>query len=164
MPDKLSCVPIAPAIGIRLAGYLGPVFNPIGTYMVYLPLAAAVISLVTDMSKRRSSRTTHYRWFVLEGAASWAAIEVIRLFIPFAGTWRFIASPLYRRTWLIQPVSVFGIIGLGVLVMVVSPHGEFLGVFGKDNPVVFDGAEAAWRLRARQLRMTRERAPNIDCR
>ncbi|MFW5850132.1 MAG: apolipoprotein N-acyltransferase [bacterium] len=120
MPAKLSSLPVALAIGIWLQGYLGPVFNPIGTYMVYLPLAAAVISFFTDMSKRRFSQTTHYRWFVLEGAVSWAAIEMIRLFIPFAGTWGFIAYPLYRQTWFIQPVSIFGIIGLSALIMIVN--------------------------------------------
>ncbi len=120
MPPKLSSLPIALAIGIWLQGYLGPVFNPTGTYMIYLPLAAAVISFLTDMGKRRFNQKTRYRWFVIEGALSWAGIEMIRLFIPFAGTWGFIAYPLYRQLWFIQPVSIFGIIGQGILIMVVN--------------------------------------------
>jgi apolipoprotein N-acyltransferase len=120
MPPKLSSLPIALAIGIWLQGYLGPVFNPTGTYMIYLPLAAAVISFLTDMGKQRFNQKTRYRWFVIEGALSWAGIEMIRLFIPFAGTWGFIAYPLYRQLWFIQPVSIFGIIGQGILIMVVN--------------------------------------------
>ncbi len=120
MPPKLSSLPTALAIGIWLEGYLGPVFRPTGTYMIFLPAAAAVISFLTDMGKRRFNQKTHYRWFVLEGAVSWAGIEMIRLFIPFAGTWGFIAYPLYRQLWFIQPVSIFGIIGQGVLIMVVN--------------------------------------------
>jgi apolipoprotein N-acyltransferase len=120
MPEKLSSLPSALAIGIWLEGYMGPVFNPTGSYMIYLPLAAAVLSFLTDMGKRKFNQKTHYRWFVLEGALSWAGMEMIRLFIPIAGTWGFIAYPLYRQLWFIQPVSIFGIIGQGMLIMTVN--------------------------------------------
>lgn len=120
MPPKFSSLPTALAIGVWLEGYMGPIFNPTGTYMVYLPLVAALFAFVADFGKRSFNEKTHYRWFVLEGALSWAGIEMIRLFIPIAGTWGFIAYPLYRQTWFIQPVSIFGIIGLGMLVMTVN--------------------------------------------
>ncbi len=120
MPTKLSSIPTALAIGIWLEGYLGPVFRPTGTYMIYLPLAAALISFLVDMGKRKFNQNTRYRWFVLEGAVSWAGMEMIRLFIPFAGTWGFIAYPLYRQLWFIQPASIFGIIGVGALIMIVN--------------------------------------------
>jgi len=120
MPPKLSSLPTAIAIGIWLEGYMGPVFRPTGSYMIYLPLIAAVISFVVDLGKRKFNQLTHYRWFVLEGAITWAGMEMIRLFIPIAGTWGFIAYPLYRQTWFIQPASIFGIIGQGVLIMVIN--------------------------------------------
>ena len=120
MPAKLSSVPSALAIGIWLEGYMGPIFRPTGSYMIYLPMVAALISLLVDMSKRKFNLKTRYRWFVLEGALSWAGIEMIRLFIPIAGTWGFIAYPLYRQLWFIQPASIFGIIGQGVLIMTVN--------------------------------------------
>ena len=120
MPAKLSSLPTAVAIGIWLEGYMGPIFNPTGSYMIYLPLVAALFALIFDLGKRQFNQKTHYRWFVLEGAFSWAAIEMVRLFIPIAGTWGFIAYPLYRQVWLIQPTSIFGIIGQGMLVMIVN--------------------------------------------
>ena len=120
MPSKFSSLPTALAIGIWLEGYMGPIFNPTGSYMIYLPLAAALISFLVDMGKRKFNQQTHYRWFVLEGALSWAGIEMIRLFIPIAGTWGFIAYPLYRQLWFIQPASIFGIIGQGMLIMTVN--------------------------------------------
>ncbi len=120
MPAKLSSIPTAIAIGVWLEGYMGPIFNPTGTYMIYLPLVAAVFALLFDLGKRKFNQKTHYRWFVLEGALSWAAIEMVRLFIPIAGTWGFIAYPLYRQVWFIQPTSIFGIIGQGMLIMVVN--------------------------------------------
>ncbi len=120
MPAKLSSIPTALAIGIWLEGYMGPIFRPTGTYMIYLPLVAALISFLVDLGKRKFNQMTHYRWFVLEGAVSWAGIEMIRLFIPIAGTWGFIAYPLYRQLWFIQPASIFGIIGVGALIMLVN--------------------------------------------
>lgn len=120
MPAKFSSVPSALAIGIWLEGYMGPVFRPTGSYMIYLPLVAALISLLVDLGKRKFNIKTRYRWFVMEGALSWAGIEMIRLFIPIAGTWGFIAYPLYRQLWFIQPASIFGIIGQGMLIMTVN--------------------------------------------
>ncbi|MDF1519643.1 MAG: hypothetical protein P1P73_04095 [Brevefilum sp.] len=120
MPAKLSSLPTAIAIGIWLEGYMGPIFNPTGSYMIYLPLVAALISFLVDIGKRKFNQKTHYRYFVIEGALSWSAIEMVRLFIPIAGTWGFIAYPLYRQVWFIQPASIFGIIGQGMLVMVVN--------------------------------------------
>ena len=35
-------------------------------------------------------------------------------------TWAFIAYPFYRQLWLIQPAGIFGIIGMGMLVMMIN--------------------------------------------
>lgn len=120
MPPKLSALASAVTVGVWMQGYLGPVFAPVGTFMVWLPLIAAGISLLTDGSQRSFNAKTGYRWFVLVGMANWAGSEMIRLFLPVAGSWAFIAYPLYRQIWLIQPVGIFGIIGLGALIMLVN--------------------------------------------
>jgi apolipoprotein N-acyltransferase len=120
MPPKLTSLASATAIAVWLQGYLGPVFAPVGTFMVWLPLMAFVLSFLFDRGQRGFHDATGYRWFVIAGVISWAAIEMIRLFLPIAGTWAFIAYPLYRQLWLIQPASVFGIIGTGMLVMLVN--------------------------------------------
>lgn len=120
MPPKFSSLASAVGIAVWLQGYLGPVFAPVGTFMVWLPLIAGGISFLTDGGQRAFHSKTGYRWFVLGGLASWSGSEMIRLFIPVAGTWAFIAYPFYRQLWLIQPVSIFGIIGMGMLVMLVN--------------------------------------------
>lgn len=120
MPPKLSSLASAVGIAVWLQGYLGPVFAPIGTFMVWLPLIAGGITLLTDTGLRAFHAKTGYRWFVPAGVASWAGSEMIRLFIPIAGTWAFIAYPFYRQVWFIQPVGIFGIIGMGMLVMTVN--------------------------------------------
>lgn len=129
MPPKLTSLASATAIAVWLQGYLGPVFAPVGTFMVWLPLMAFVLSFIFDRGQRSFHGATGYRWFVIAGVISWAAIEMIRLFLPIAGTWAFIAYPLYRQLWLIQPASVFGIIGTGMLVMLVN-HVLALQVIG----------------------------------
>jgi len=120
LPAKLSSLATAVAIAVWLQGYLGPVFAPIGTFMVWLPLIAGGISLLTDSGQRKFHAKTHYKYFVVSGIVSWAGSEMIRLFIPIAGTWAFIAYPFYKQIWFIQPVSIFGIIGMGMLVMLVN--------------------------------------------
>lgn len=120
MPPKLSSLASAVGIAVWLQGYLGPVFAPIGTFMVWLPLIAGAISLLTEGGQRAFHAKTGYRWFVPAGVAGWAGSEMIRLFIPIAGTWAFIAYPFYRQLWFIQPVSLVGIIGMGMLVMTIN--------------------------------------------
>lgn len=51
---------------------------------------------------------------------------MIRGFIPIMGTWGFVANTLYSQPWLIQPVSIFSIFGLGLLIMSVN-YGLGLG-------------------------------------
>jgi len=120
VPSKLSRVPPAVATFVWLQGYLGPVFGGSGLFMEYLPLAIFFIVLLTEGGSRTFNERTRYRWFVLQGAVASAGNEMIRLFIPIAGSWAFIAYTQYKLTWLIQPVSVFGIIGMGFLIIVVN--------------------------------------------
>jgi len=120
MPPKLSSLASAVGIAVWLQGYLGPVFAGTGSFMSWLPLIAGGITLLADSGLRAFHARTGYRWFVLSGIANWSGTEMIRLFLPIAGTWAFIAYPFYRQLWLIQPVSIFGIIGMGMLVMLVN--------------------------------------------
>ncbi len=120
MPEKFSSLATGIGIGVWLQGYLGPVFAPVGTFMVWLPLFAFILSFLIDRGERTFHLKTSYRWFVISGVLGWAGIEMIRLFIPIAGTWAFIAYPLYRQLWLIQPASIFGIIGTGMLVIMIN--------------------------------------------
>lgn len=120
MPRKLSCLAPSVALFVWLQGYLGQVFAPIPTFMRYLPAMIFVISIFLELGTRSFNEKTHYRWFVLSGVISWVGFEMIRLFIPIAGTWAFVAYPLYLQTWFIQPVSIFGILGLDALILFIN--------------------------------------------
>jgi len=70
MPPKLSSLATAVAIAIWLQGYLGPVFAPVGTFMVWLPLIAFALSFLTDRDQRIFHNITRYRWFVISGVTA----------------------------------------------------------------------------------------------
>jgi len=120
LPGKVSSLASAITIGGWLGGYLTPIFAGSGLYMTWLPLLIAVISYMTGSGVRAFHERTGYRWFVLYGALNWVGFEMIRGFIPIMGTWGFVANTLYSQPWLIQPVSVFSIFGLGLLIMAVN--------------------------------------------
>jgi len=120
MPPKLASVASAVFNGLWLWGYLGPVFGGTGNFMEYLPLIVAGISLLTDSGSRRFHARTGFRWFVPQNLVSWVGIEMIRIFIPIAGTWGFVAYTLHSQPWLIQPASIFGIFGVSALVVLVN--------------------------------------------
>ncbi len=127
MPRKVSSLASAIAIGGWLGGYLTPVFAGSGLYMTWLPLLIAGIVYLADGGVRAFHARTSYRWFVGYGALNWVGYEMIRSFIPIMGTWGFGANTLYSQPWLIQPVSIFSIFGLGLLIMSVN-YGLGLGV------------------------------------
>ncbi|MBN2389776.1 MAG: hypothetical protein JXR84_03575 [Anaerolineae bacterium] len=88
--------------------------------MAYLPLIVAGISLLVDNGARRFHARTDFRWFLLQGIVAWVGIELIRIFIPIAGTWGFVAYTLHSQPWLIQPASIFGIFGVSALIILVN--------------------------------------------
>ncbi|WP_162798724.1 apolipoprotein N-acyltransferase [Thermus caldifontis] len=126
LPPRLSGLASSIALGTWLGGYLTPIFAGSGLYITWLPLAIAGISYLTDSGVRAFHERTGYRWFVPYGALSWVGFEMIRGFIPIMGTWGFVANTLYGQPWLIQPVSIFSIFGLSLLIMVVN-YGMGLG-------------------------------------
>jgi apolipoprotein N-acyltransferase len=146
MPKRLSSLASAVAIFVWLQGYLGPVFAPTGSFMIWLPLAVGIISLLAESSLRKFHHITGFRWFVPSGIASWAGSEMIRLFLPIAGTWAFIAYPLYRQLWLIQPVSIFGIIGLGMMIMLINLSLAMLLIALLDKRWIFTSDEVSLSL------------------
>ncbi len=120
-PRKLS--PLAPtlAIGIWLWPFLYRIFNIPDAPFVFshMGLLIAIITYLTS-TERKFHELTGYRWFILQGVAAWVGFEMIRSFIPILGTMGFSANPLAGQAWLIQPVSIFSIYGLSLVVLLVS--------------------------------------------
>lgn len=123
LPAKWSS--LAPAIAI--GGWIGVYFTNIfglggggAWYMRTLPLWIGAFVFLMERRNRTLHERTAYRWFVLQGVTGWIGLEMIRNFIPNMGTWAFVGYPLYAQLWFIQPVSIFGIFGLDLLIILVN--------------------------------------------
>jgi apolipoprotein N-acyltransferase len=94
--------------------------NPGGQVIGIVVVVIIVVQVLTVPSLRRFHERTAYRWFVLQGVADWVGIEMIRSFIPPINTHAFIAQTMYTQPWMLQPISIFSIYGLGVVIMMVN--------------------------------------------
>ncbi len=116
MPERLSGLAMGVGVGGFFYGYFGAMFEGV-LFMQFLPLLIGIMAALMGLRDRLFHARTGYRWFILHGAAVWVGIEMIRGFIPVIGTWGFAAYTLYRLPWIVQPVSIFSIYGMSLLIM-----------------------------------------------
>ncbi len=113
----------APTIanGVWLWPFLYRIFNIEGAplWIKHIGFLVAIFTYFTS-SDRKFHEMTGYRWFVLQGLAGWVGFEAVRSFIPFFGTMGFAANPLAGQAWLIQPVSIFSVYGMSLVVILVN--------------------------------------------
>lgn len=119
MPAKHSSLASAVMIATWLYLYFGPSFFQ-GGIMLALPVIGFLVNWLTEKGLRKFHEDTHYRWFIINGAVNWVGFEIIRTFIPGIATWGFVNYTLWGQTWLIQPVAIFSIYGLSLLVMFIN--------------------------------------------
>ncbi|MCP4541036.1 MAG: hypothetical protein GY832_28200 [Chloroflexi bacterium] len=119
MPLRYSSV----AVTIRDLVWLWPMLMRIFAggpwYLVHMGLIIAVLGLFLN-TERKFHELTGHRWLVLHGVVNWVGFEMIRTFIPMMGTMGFAGYTQASQTWLIQPVSIFGVYGMGLLIMLVN--------------------------------------------
>ena len=144
MPAKLSSLASAVMIAVWMYLYFGPSFFP-GGIMLALPAIGFLINLLADKRLRAFHEQTHYRWFILNGAFSWVGFEMIRTFIPGIATWGFVNYTLWSQAWLIQPVSIFSIYGLSLLIMFINFGLGQAALLGFDQRWDLDAAPAVSR-------------------
>lgn len=120
LPERWSALAPALAVGGWIGFYFIKIFGFGGGgawYMRTLPLWVGALVFLTERGNRPLHNRTAYRWFILQGVTGWIGFELIRSFIPNMGTWAFVGYPLYAQLWFIQPVSIFGIFGLDMLIV-----------------------------------------------
>jgi apolipoprotein N-acyltransferase len=121
LPERISALAPGIAVGGFIAGCFGGVFpERAAWYMKALPLLVGVVVLLASLGDRARYQRTGYRFWPLFGAISWVAIELVRSLIPALGTWGFLGYALFRQTWFLQPVAVFGTFGLDFLIVLVN--------------------------------------------
>lgn len=122
MPNKWTALAKILGIDLWVLWFVTLLFglNPQTWFLQMIPVAVAALDLATGKATRRFHEQTNYRWFVLEGIASWVGFEMIRRWIPLVRTHGLIGHTLHTQPWLIQPVSIFGVYGLSLLVVLVN--------------------------------------------
>jgi len=119
-------------------------------FLVWLPVPIFFAAGFIGWRERVFNEKTGARLFWLIGPILWVGIEMIRGLVPFIGTWGFPAYSLYNQTWLIQPVSVFSIYGLDLLILLVN-YAIALGILNAlekftsgEHTQVFSKARIEW--------------------
>lgn len=91
-----------------------------GAWTLYAPLIAAVVVAPLAIIDRRLSERWHFRWFVLQMPVFWTALDAVRQNFPLSGTTGSPAYALAHEPKLIEPISVFGFLGLELLILVIN--------------------------------------------
>ncbi len=118
LPAKWTSLASALYSGIWLGPFLARLFGPEnGPFFQYLGFLIAILNFFISKD-RKFHELTHYRWFVLQGTLAWVGFEMIRAtFIPVIATSAFIGYTQATQPWLIQPVSIFSVYGLNLVII-----------------------------------------------
>ena len=123
----VSWSPLAPGvtIGAYFAGQLsaGLAEGNVAWYIQLWPLYGALFIAGLCWPGRKFHARTHYRWLWLSFPLAWTAIDAARAFSGvdvLAGTWGNVAYALYEQAWLLQPLSIFGIFGAELFILIIN--------------------------------------------
>jgi apolipoprotein N-acyltransferase len=121
LPVKYSSLAPAIYLLVWLGPYLARLFGTqFGPFFTYLGVLIAILSYFAYRERAFIERT-RYRWLVLQGVVAWVGFEMVRAtFIPVIATSAFIGYSQATQTWLIQPVSIFSVYGLNLVIMLVN--------------------------------------------
>lgn len=124
LPRRWSSLAIGIGIGGAFAVHLSPGLADGEVAIVYqlMPLYLAAIAAGLAWHSRGFQERTGHRWLAISFPVAFTAIEFLRSSgtETFGGTWGFQAYALWRHPLLLQPISVFGITGLHLLIFVVN--------------------------------------------
>ncbi len=122
LPLRWSGLASATGIGGWLLIFLGGMFSGqnVGQVIQIVVMVIILIQIFTVPGTRRFHIKTRYRWFVMQGVFDWVGFEMVRSFIPPINTHAFLAQTQYTQPWMLQPISVFSVYGLGVLIVLIN--------------------------------------------
>ncbi len=124
-PTRWSGVVVGLGVGAYFSGQLSMGLEQDSVAIVFqlFPLYVALIVTALAWGSRRFHERTGYRWFVLSTPLAWVALDWLRASSPVSvsgGTWANPVYALYHIPSFLQPVSVFGVYGLELLLLVVN--------------------------------------------
>lgn len=123
----LNWSPLAPGvtIGAYFAGQLsaGLADGNVAWFIQLWPLYVTPFIAALCWPGRKFHARTGYRWLWVSFPLAWTAIDAARAFSGvdvLAGTWGNVAYALYEQAWLLQPLSIFGIFGAELFVLIIN--------------------------------------------
>ncbi len=121
MPLRWSSLAVALANLVWLGPFLARMFGmDNGPFFYYLGVLIAVLNFFISQ-ERRFHEQTRFRWFILFGVAGWVGFEMVRAtFIPLVATSAFIGYTQSTQPWITQPVSIFSVYGLNIVILLVN--------------------------------------------
>ncbi|MBV9665494.1 MAG: hypothetical protein JOZ37_16110 [Actinobacteria bacterium] len=124
-PPRWSGAVFGVGIGVMLAGALsiGLYQDRVAPVFQLLPVFMAVIFAVAMRRSRRFHERTGYRWLWITTPLAWVAVDFGRTLGALSALGGTFANPVYTlfpiKTFL-QPISVFGMYGLELLLLVIN--------------------------------------------
>jgi apolipoprotein N-acyltransferase len=121
MPQKWSSVAETVAILVWLGPFMARMFGmDNGPFFYLLGVFIAILSFFLSKD-RKFHELTGYRWFILQGVVAWVGFEMVRAtFIPLVATSAFVGYTQSTQPWITQPISVFSVYGLNLIIMLVN--------------------------------------------
>jgi apolipoprotein N-acyltransferase len=118
LPAKWTSLGAAIYTAVWLGPFLARLFGPeFGPFFQYLGFWIAILQFFMAR-ERKFHELTKYRWFILQGMFGWVGFEMLRAtFIPLIATSAFIGYTQAPSAWLLQPVSVFSVYGLNLVII-----------------------------------------------
>lgn len=119
--------PAVPAIAI--CTYLitqitpGLVQGGVAWYYHSFPILVGAMIVLLSWPGRHFHRRTGFKWLTVSFPLAWVAIDAGRVFTgheTLGGTWGMPVYGLYEQVWLLQPLSLVGIFGLQLLVLIIN--------------------------------------------
>jgi apolipoprotein N-acyltransferase len=119
--------PVVPAIAICtfLVTQITPglIQGDVAWYYHTFPLLVGAVIVLLGWPGRHFHPRTGYRWLTVSFPLAWVAVDATRVFTgheTLGGTWGMPVYGLYEQAWLLQPLSIVGIFGLQLLVLMVN--------------------------------------------
>ena len=121
LPRKYSSLAPALYLLVWLGPYLARLFgNTAGPFFTYLGILIAILAYFMN-TERLFHERSGYRWLIVQGVVGWVGFEMVRAtFIPVIATSAFIGYSQASQAWLIQPVSLFSVYGLNMVILLVN--------------------------------------------
>lgn len=121
LPARVSGLAIGVGVGGMFAFHLSPGLADGKVAMVFqlLPLYIAAVVAALAWRSRAFHQRTGYRWFLISAPVAWVALDFLRSSSSevLAATFGFRSYAMFEHPALLQPVSVFGITGLELLIL-----------------------------------------------